>query len=897
MHARSLLDQHVPESLLWRYCTLHNADRMLRPALTIAWLAGLHVVGLLLFCRGFLLSRTVLDDVSARTGSEPAARFQKAVVLVIDALRYDFVYPQENSTLPYHNRFLALHEAAERHPDRAFLTPFIADPPTTTLQRLKGLTTGSLPTFIDAGSNFAGTEILEDNWVSQLRAAGKRLAFVGDDTWQSLFPSAFEPALNRPFESFNVWDLDTVDRGVERYLFDWLSGPKQDDWDVLIAHALGVDHAGHRYGPNHHETARKLGEMDDWAKRLMDLIDGRDDTLLVVMGDHGMNAQGDHGGDSELELWASLWMYASRAGVFGASTKQEVRQIDLVPTLSLLLGSPIPFNNLGSPVEQCFPRDYAQAVAATTSQIRTYADAYRTQSDEIGQALDQVTGEDEAYHRAVLDVFAKRWAQYDLYYIALGLLVFVVAMLSNITAIYGSPVPLGQLIVLASTAATAFDLAPVLTVAAASLQALVELCRARRSIRISPWVLLGLAHCAIFGSNSFIIFEDRVSLLLVNTSTVALAALALHRGRPRAALCLVLVAALGRAASTVRLCREEQGGKCISNFYSAEGSGSSSTGAALLLAVCAALLPWASSVVAWTMDVWHGRSAGLVKYYLPTAMAASALYWRLDALDTLPELRLALARTVIASALVGAVAIWWFAPLPVQFVADRGAGGKITIRGLSHAVPGALVQVVLSISAALILIAKPLGGVSISLLLCQLQLLLLASDTVAVPAGLLELLAHQHFFSTGHQMALPFIQWDVAFLVARDVIYPWSPLVVAANAFSAFLVVALFAPAFATAAFSSAASASASARSVAGNGQRGWDRSLYSLQLYTTALLATSAAMCTHFRRHLMVWKIFAPRFMCAAVAVLATDAAALLAVVLVARASGKLAFLRRVLR
>lgn len=39
------------------------------------------------------------------------------------------------------------------------------------------------------------------------------------------------------------------------------------------------------------------------------------------------------------------------------------------------------------------------------------------------------------------------------------------------------------------------------------------------------------------------------------------------------------------------------------------------------------------------------------------------------------------------------------------------------------------------------------------------------------------------------------------------------------------------------------------------------------------ALVALSSAACaTHFRRHLMVWKVFAPRFMTAAMTVLATD-------------------------
>ena len=848
-----------------------DAHKMLRTALSVVWLASLHIVGLLLFCRGFLLTRTVLDNVSSRTGQEPPARFDKAVILIIDALRYDFVSRQDNSSLPYHNHYTVLEETAQRVPDRAFLTPFIADPPTTTLQRLKGLTTGSLPTFIDAGSNFAGTEILEDNWISQLRSAGKRLAFVGDDTWQSLFPNVFQPGLNRPFESFNVWDLDTVDHGAEKHLFEWLHPDTKGDWDVLIAHALGVDHAGHRYGPNHPEMSRKLDEMDDWTRRLVDLVDQEEDVLLIVMGDHGMNAQGDHGGDSELELWSTLWMYSSRPDAFGTSTQSRVRQIDLVPTMSRLLGLPIPFNNLGSPIKQCFPNDHDEALDATTAQIKTYIDAYRTHSDEIGSAIDRVqdhNGED--YHRAVLEIFSQKWAQYDLRYIALGLLMFVIAMASNVAAIYGHPLPIGQIAVMLSSITTIYDIAPLATVMAASAQASIELLRTREVLRASPWIVFAIAHCAIFGSNSFIIFEDRVVLLLVNSVTLILAGSAIVRGRWRAFVSLLLVAGLSRVAAEIRLCREEQAGRCISNFYSAEGSGSSSSSATILLASMAVALPWASNLVASLMDVRHGKSKYFRDYYLPTAIAASALYWQWDRLDIYPEARLALARTIICSSLVGAVTIWWFRPLPILFIVDAEA--KVEVRGLLNAAPAAMAQVTLSIGAALILIAKPLGGVSLSILLCQLQLLMLSAETV--PTSLLGLLAHQHFFTTGHQMALPFIQWDVAFLIAKTVVYPWSPLIVAANAFSAFVIVTLLASALVTS-------------------DRLLQTRLFSLQLYATALLFTSAALCTHFRRHLMVWKIFAPRFMCAAVALLTVDAAALVAVVFLWRIGSKLRALK----
>lgn len=62
-----------------------------------------------------------------------------------------------------------------------------------------------------------------------------------------------------PFPSFNVQDLHTVDRGVQERLLPEVKG---GDYSLLIAHFLGVDHCGHRYGPDHPAMADKLAEMD-----------------------------------------------------------------------------------------------------------------------------------------------------------------------------------------------------------------------------------------------------------------------------------------------------------------------------------------------------------------------------------------------------------------------------------------------------------------------------------------------------------------------------------------------------------------------------------------------------------------------------------------------------------
>ncbi|CAK7198868.1 mannose-ethanolamine phosphotransferase gpi13 [Sporothrix eucalyptigena] len=378
------------------------------------WLLAVHAAGIYYFTSGFLLTRLVLDEQSSCAVSPLAAAsssnhvsdpatgcwhpktFDRAVIVLIDALRYDFTVPvgsagNDTQAELFHNAFPFLYETAVNNPTHAFLRPFIADPPTTTLQRLKGLTTGTLPTFMDMGSNFAGTAVEEDNLLQQLRNLGKTIVHLGDDTWTALFPGYFAPNVSHAYDSFNVWDLHTVDNGVLEHIFPLMESEvqKENPWDVLIGHCLGVDHAGHRYGPSHPAMREKLQQMDDFIRRMVATID--DNTLLVVMGDHGMDSKGDHGGESDDEVEAALWMYARRP-LFGrthpdfvippATAKERpVNQIDLVPTLALLLGIPIPYNNLGWPIEEAFvgPQGDNWANLATVGEL-TAAGIHRYQT-------------------------------------------------------------------------------------------------------------------------------------------------------------------------------------------------------------------------------------------------------------------------------------------------------------------------------------------------------------------------------------------------------------------------------------------------------------------------------------------------------------------------------------
>lgn len=232
------------------------------------------IFGILIFTKGFLLNRLDveqnntcivqhggdLSNINTPNACMPP-RYKKAVFVVIDALRYDFASFNDSvpkgEELPFQNKLPIFNELLVQKPQQSRLYRFWADPPTTTMQRIKGITTGSLPTFVDVSSNFGSAAVTEDNIIHQLLKHNKSAIFLGDDTWNDLFPNVFHRSFFYP--SLDFKDLHKVDNGVLEHLEPEL---RKSDWDVLIAHFLGVDHCGHRFGPYHVEMTSKLQQMD-----------------------------------------------------------------------------------------------------------------------------------------------------------------------------------------------------------------------------------------------------------------------------------------------------------------------------------------------------------------------------------------------------------------------------------------------------------------------------------------------------------------------------------------------------------------------------------------------------------------------------------------------------------
>lgn len=215
------------------------------------------------------------------------------------------------------------------------------------------MTTGTVPSFVDVALNLGSNKILEDNLLLQARLHDMKLIFYGDETWLKLFPDIF--TRSEGTTSFFVSDFTEVDDNVTRHLATELNA---EEWRLMVLHYLGLDHIGHVEGPQSPLVRPKLQEMDDIVKRIHHRFLTWDKqfglpSMLVVCGDHGMKNSGSHGGATLEEVLVPLVIIGDvcsgelASSPFEDVIQESVPQIDLVPTLSMLLGLPIPNTNLG----------------------------------------------------------------------------------------------------------------------------------------------------------------------------------------------------------------------------------------------------------------------------------------------------------------------------------------------------------------------------------------------------------------------------------------------------------------------------------------------------------------------------------------------------------------------
>ncbi|KAJ2932872.1 hypothetical protein H1R20_g4230, partial [Candolleomyces eurysporus] len=815
-----------------------------------------------------------------------------------------------------------------------------------------------------------------------------------------------------PYDSFNVEDLHTVDEGVITHLFPLLKDQSKP-FDFLIGHFLGVDHVGHRVGPDHPSMKAKLEQMNRVLQEVVDHLD--DDTLLVVLGDHGMDRSGDHGGDGVLETSAAMWVYSKgppliqatkpvpsgllQYRTFPGTTVEHrgIQQIDILPTLSLLLGLPIPFNNLGTIIPEFFWRDnqgktLEKALQLNANQIYQYLHVYRSspsggELDEAWRSIQEswavanlATSTEmklvalNNFNRVALSACRAMWAQFNPVLMAMGLVLLGMGLcaswalfvgISNAKSRWGpwlgSKLPVCLLAGAGGAAAgiVAFSASLVLpsllggqsivdyaifgAVLASSATMIITSppLTSLRSLLSTPIVLI--LHSIAFLSNSFTFWEDRIVPFLAVSSLIPYAVRGFSaptsRLRYRIIGFSVLYAACVRLISISTICREEQQPYCHVTFYASSSQTSPPFAAVLLALPTAVALP----LVILRFLNFSRSDEGIAKTHYPfiftPAVVSGALYWILEWANTTSALgaewdtTLRFVRTWIARfgftwVLLMGGALWFIVPLCIHITVKHEAGQKqVEVIGYANAF-GSPYLVFWTILLAVVYSTSQLPGqLVISLSTIALLAYLEVVDSVrdvetmemafrrAKPSDILNsarasgdpaaakpksydedaafkfgdvmpvaLLGLHAFYGTGHQSTISSIQWKAAFMLSSTVAYPWSALTVVINSIGPIFLFAMAAPLLAL--WNRAPEATVADNSSQNGDDKGRQQELeldtrakgdstlaaLSMMIYYTSLLLGTSVSAAVLRRHLMVWKVFAPRFMAGVLGLLAVD-------------------------
>ncbi|KAJ7472151.1 hypothetical protein FB451DRAFT_1351832 [Mycena latifolia] len=774
------------------------------------------------FTGGFLLTRLSLPDFTHCLDDNCTLPPTHKRAIIIDALRFDF--------------------------------------------RIKALTTGSLPTFVDIGNNFGGSSIAEDSIMKQLRLTGKR--------------------------------------GVIEHLFPLLED-KTKPFDCLVGHFLGVDHVGRRVGLDHPSMKGKLQQMN----RVLERVGIMAWTALAITG-----------ATEFFETPSAMWIYSKGAelsidpstipsGLLQYKTfpnapisHRSIQQIDIVPTLSLLLGLPIPFNNLGSVIPELFWRDRKGAglmrvLELNVAQIKSYLDAYRSSSSggELDEAWEILMSAWTATQSATLTIeqnLISIWAQFNPFSMGLGLALLGVGVAATwatysrlssvgdgwddwlgnqyiggaaIGAMFGLVASLGLKSYLPGMGALNCVLFYALFISCIVMISISAPSFSSSTLKSIPVPLI--LHVIAFLSNSFTFWEDRLVPFLLLSSITPFG-----------------LKGISTSSST----------RFHVTFYASSSLPSPPLLVLYLAIPTAILLPW---VLRRFLKISRSH-LGLAKFFLPgiliPSLVAGTGYWLMEWADS---------ADILGSE--------WTAILRFTRTLRLQAGEKRQVTvvcyanafGSSYTIFLAVVYTTTQLTGQLVLALTAVALVAhLEVVDSVRDVRMMETLAATKPSALLDpaaisrspairfvdivpvaLLGLHAFYGTGHQSIIPSIQWKSAFLLTPTLYFTLSGLAVTLNSLGPLLLAGLAVPLLALWNCSLVTVALPTKENPVPKGRADTqikDESVIAglgIMVYYAVLLLGTAMSAAILRRHLMVWKVFTPRFMASVLELIIVDVGVLI--------------------
>jgi len=221
--------------------------------------------------------------------------------------------------------------------------------------------------------------------------------------------------------ALDLWVFDKVEKMFDKAKDDVeLQLALRQDGVVFFLHLLGLDTNGHTNKPHSSQYKRNIKTVDEGVDRIVEVVERyyRNDerTAFVFTADHGMTDWGSHGTGMDHETATPLvaWGAGVRKPrpppralpctgtssceetmstkfwkmfpIFDQVEKVDVRQADLAPFMSTLLGIIIPVNNAGTlPIDllDIHPSQKVSAMIAQCEQMLAQYKALREKHEKV----------------------------------------------------------------------------------------------------------------------------------------------------------------------------------------------------------------------------------------------------------------------------------------------------------------------------------------------------------------------------------------------------------------------------------------------------------------------------------------------------------------------------------
>lgn len=210
------------------------------------------------------------------------------------------------------------------------------------------LSTGAMPEVHGVTNNGRYSPPPVDSIFSLAKKQGLPVTVYGSYFWKSAFGDSMETSRIHSFEKElgPSRDADRLVAWQQRVCSEMTPTLASVGSGLVVVGLTATDEAAHDFGGESPEYLRLVAVADECLAGLVQAL-GDEETTFVVVADHGhiqRRGEGGHGG-KEPEVVSTPLVFAGRGIV--PSSGWRARHRDVAPTISALLGLPLPANNQG----------------------------------------------------------------------------------------------------------------------------------------------------------------------------------------------------------------------------------------------------------------------------------------------------------------------------------------------------------------------------------------------------------------------------------------------------------------------------------------------------------------------------------------------------------------------